>query len=375
MARIRISTLLVAFLAFPLSTFAVPTAPHVARQDEGAVESAPAELPFPSVVPAEILAVEPIPTSEPLPEPTTEALSTDTPEVIPEPSLEEAAAELEAAQPQPLTADAIGEDGEIEAHSHSVESLVEDPVLLASVSRQCVKGAQYRGIAKGWNVTIAGIPTYYSKPPFNWFKPWGTPDKVILFYSDVYSVFSPNNFMLMDWYASKGYHVIGLDYFFGQPAQNFNLTDPVEIENWVTAQKVHVPVNAELRPTLHPARNTKFVSVGYCFGAPYSIEAAATNSVLAGALAQPAFLTESHFYNVQKPFMLSLAEIDMTFPTEARNRAMDILAAEKKVHFAQIFGGTEHGFATRADLTDPGAAWAKETSANSILDWFNRFTK
>jgi len=67
----------------------------------------------------------------------------------------------------------------------------------------------------------------------------------------------------------------------------------------------------------------------------------------AGAFAHPAFLKESHFYNLERPLFLSCAEIDHTFPNEFRNRAVDIMQAEKKRFQVQLFQGVEHGFALR----------------------------
>jgi dienelactone hydrolase len=44
---------------------------------------------------------------------------------------------------------------------------------------------------------------------------------------------------------------------------------------------------------------TKFVCVGYCFGAPYVCNELAKNTVVAGAFAHPAFLKEHHFEQIQ----------------------------------------------------------------------------
>lgn len=52
------------------------------------------------------------------------------------------------------------------------------------------------------------------------------------------------------------------------------------------------------------------------------------------------------------PLFLSCAEIDHTFPNEFRNRAVDIMQAEKKVFQVQLFQGVEHGFALRGNPDD-----------------------
>lgn len=48
--------------------------------------------------------------------------------------------------------------------------------------------------------------------------------------------------------------------------------------------------------------DTKYACVGYCFGAPYVCDQLANNSVSVGAFAHPAFLKESHFYNIKSTF-------------------------------------------------------------------------
>ena len=44
---------------------------------------------------------------------------------------------------------------------------------------------------------------------------------------------------------------------------------------------------------------TKFVCVGYCFGAPYVCDELAKQTVVAGAFAHPAFLKEHHFEKLE----------------------------------------------------------------------------
>lgn len=53
------------------------------------------------------------------------------------------------------------------------------------------------------------------------------------------------------------------------------------------------------------------------------------------------------------PLFLSCAETDHTFPTESRNKAIDMLIKDKKPYGVQIFSGVAHGFALRCDLEVP----------------------
>jgi dienelactone hydrolase len=54
-----------------------------------------------------------------------------------------------------------------------------------------------------------------------------------------------------------------------------------------------------------------------------------------------------------EPLFLSCAETDHTFPTEARNKAIDLLIKDKKPYGLQLFSGVAHGFALRCNLEVP----------------------
>lgn len=93
---------------------------------------------------------------------------------------------------------------------------------------------------------------------------------------------------------------------------------------------------------------TKYAAVGYCFGAPYVIDAiSAGGSASAAAFAHPTALTEGQFRGITQPLLLSCAEHDQAFPAEQRHRAEDILKEEGKKYQMQLFQGVNHGFAVR----------------------------
>ena len=54
-----------------------------------------------------------------------------------------------------------------------------------------------------------------------------------------------------------------------------------------------------------------------------------------------------------EPLFFSCSEIDHTFPTESRNKAIDILQNAGKPYQLQVFSGVEHGFALRCNLDNP----------------------
>jgi dienelactone hydrolase len=126
---------------------------------------------------------------------------------------------------------------------------------------------------------------------------------------------------------------------------------------------------------MYGTAGTQYTAVGYCFGAPFTIDLAATDLVVAAAFAHPVSINEDQFKNLKKPLFLSCPEVDPAFDLQARRRAEDIMAENKAVYHIQVFSGVAHGFATRGDPADEHASWAKQESARGILQWFERFVK
>lgn len=94
----------------------------------------------------------------------------------------------------------------------------------------------------------------------------------------------------------------------------------------------------------------------------------------------------------EEPLFLSCTDEDHTFDTHSRQRALEILEAEKKSYQLQLFTGVEHGFALRGDMENPyerelppiiniHSPWnvlanvfpgyVKEQSLKGIVEWFD----
>ncbi|KIJ93531.1 hypothetical protein K443DRAFT_684480 [Laccaria amethystina LaAM-08-1] len=245
-------------------------------------------------------------------------------------------------------------------------------VLAGPPGECCAKGFKHSGEPAGTTVTIADLRTYLSEP--RTVQSEG-PKKVILFFSDIFGPYFLNNQLLQDYYASQGYHVLGVDYFFGD-AVHLHTEPGFELWDWIDKCLVKAK---EVTPKWIDAvidkygPDTKYYAAGYCFGAPFTMELAAGDRIVAAAFVHPAYLTDDHFKKLKKPLLLSLAAIDPTFPVESRRRAEDILDEIKATYHVQIFGGVEHGFATRGDPSVEVIRWSKEESARGIAGWFNRF--
>ncbi|KAH0831901.1 hypothetical protein J3R83DRAFT_12783 [Lanmaoa asiatica] len=254
------------------------------------------------------------------------------------------------------------------------------PITLASPPGACCwTGIKHTGTPEGRIEPLGGLDTYISEPPANTAS--GPHKRVLLFLADAYGPLFINNKLLQDYFASRGFIVLGPDYFFGVPVQNLPPDrDKVAVVPGGTAtQRLRTP------PTLCPSdmllssffslgtKTTKYIAVGYCFGAPFVLDLAAEGSIVAGIVFSVDAIAAHH-----QPFswlIPSPTEDDFTFSLEARRRAEDILVSNESTYFFQVFSGVSHGFAVRGDPNVPHARWAKEESARGITEWFFRFAQ
>ncbi|KAK0196137.1 Alpha/Beta hydrolase protein [Armillaria mellea] len=247
------------------------------------------------------------------------------------------------------------------------------PILAGPLGECCFKAVKHEGTPVGRTDIIAGVPTYVSEPSSA--NKTVQKTKVILYFADVYGPLHINNQLVQDYFASQGFIVVGIDYFLGDSFGFYTELD-FDRETWIEKSRQKA---LELTPRWLDAireqygKDSQYLAVGYCFGAPLVLDLAIRGDIVAGAIAHPGFLTEDHFRNIKKPLFLSCAEYDITFPLENRRRAEDILVEVKASYCFQIFSGVEHGFALRGDPNVGDTRWAKEESARGITNWFQRF--
>ncbi|KAF5384635.1 hypothetical protein D9757_007499 [Collybiopsis confluens] len=276
---------------------------------------------------------------------------------------------------------------------HILDSMTTNRVLAGPLGDCCFDpGFKHEGTPASTKITIAGVPTYLSEPPKSQEGSGDDPPKVFIFLADVNGASWPNNLLLMDTFAQYGFTVLAVDYFLGDGVYLHTESD-FDRDKW--KDDMHTLARG-IMPGWWEAvkkeygREAKYCVAGYCFGAPYTMQLAADDVVVAAALAHPAFLNEDHFRNIKskfyfsqsdplllksllEPLLLSCAETDHTFPTESRRIAEDILISNKANYYFQVFSGVVHGFANRGDPSIPDYRWAKEQSAQGISQWFHRF--
>ncbi|KDQ49047.1 hypothetical protein JAAARDRAFT_43121 [Jaapia argillacea MUCL 33604] len=242
--------------------------------------------------------------------------------------------------------------------------------LLASHPQACCfTGFKHTGNATGHTVPLGGMDTYISGDDAH--------PRVILYFCDVFGPGYINNQLIMDYFASLGFLVLSPDYFFNDPIQNHQDNPNHDRQAWVSKTKAQAA--AATPKWIEAVKNkygeeVKYSAVGYCFGAPYVMQLAATDDIVAAAIAHPSSLSEDDFRKVKQPLLLSCAETDRAFPTPSRRAAEDILVEKSAKYHFQVFSGVSHGFAVRGDEKNPDERWAKEESARGIGAWFTRFS-
>lgn len=121
---------------------------------------------------------------------------------------------------------------------------------------------------------------------------------------------------------------------------------------------------------------TRIGSVGYCFGGKYVIRFLASGKgVDAGFVAHPSFVTTEEVELITGPLSIAAPEVDQIFPAELRRKVEDVLQIKKLPYQVTLYGGVEHGFAVRTDLTIKEKKFAKESAYFQAVRWFDEYVK
>jgi dienelactone hydrolase len=118
----------------------------------------------------------------------------------------------------------------------------------------------------------------------------------------------------------------------------------------------------------------KIGSVGYCFGAKYVARFMASGKGIdVGAMAHPSFVDADELKAITGPLTIAAAETDHVFPSTKRRESEDILRDMDVPYQITLYSDCAHGFATRADLSNKRAKFAKEAAFLQFVQWFNEY--
>lgn len=92
-----------------------------------------------------------------------------------------------------------------------------------------------------------------------------------------------------------------------------------------------------------------------------------------GYTAHPSFVDADELRDIKGPLAISAAETDDIFPTEKRHESETILKEVGQPYQINLYSGVVHGFAVRAELSNPVTKYAKESAFIQALQWFDQY--
>jgi len=237
-------------------------------------------------------------------------------------------------------------------------------------SECCRSGFVHEGTPSGEHKDFAGYKTYFAYPANK------STDKVLFFITDVLGVDFPNNQLVADSYANEGFLVVMPDLFGGDnvPFNYDSSSEPFNFPAWFQnhpsdqVQAIVDKVLAQIKSEFSPK---KIASVGYCFGAKYTIRLLAKPEVDSGYVAHPSFVTLEEVAEVKGPLSICAAQIDNIFTTQLRHQTEAKLIEVGATFQINLYAKVSHAFAIRADLKDPWQKWSREQAFKQAIEWFS----
>jgi len=239
------------------------------------------------------------------------------------------------------------------------------------LTADCIKGVTFEGTPKGVMKTINGVNTYVAKAE----RPSNS-RRALLLLTDIFGLPLVNSKLMADDFAANGFDTFIPDYLNGDPVPindpTFNFT--AWLPNHGEAQTM--PVLLATMAGLRKKGFKEFAATGYCFGGLYSTRLSQRNLIKVGTMAHPSLLTVPDDFNTllaqsHVPVQINSAELDGAFTPAFQAIADNILGGGKYLpgYNRTFFAGVGHGFAVRANLSDPIAKAAKEGAFFDAVEW------
>ncbi|KAJ7104299.1 alpha/beta-hydrolase [Mycena belliarum] len=221
---------------------------------------------------------------------------------------------------------------------------------------------------RGRNVTINGVLTYVSLPKKKFDK-----TTAVLLLTDVFGLPSPDNLLLADEWAAAGFQTFVPDYLNGDAIPmdgDFTTWLPNHGEAQTTP-----PLLAVIK-ALKKRGIKKIAATGYCFGGLYVTRLVQNNTITVGTMAHPSLLNVPTDFDLMKeishiPVEINNAELDTGFTPAVAAQTDGVMANGQYTpgYLRRQFDGVAHGFAVRANASDPVQVAAKQGAFDTSLAW------
>ena len=191
--------------------------------------------------------------------------------------------------------------------------------------------------------------------------------------------------LLADQFAANGYLTVMPDIFAGDPVP-MPRPDGFDLQAWLAGQRrggtphdaAHTEpyVTAAVKYLREQHGCAKVGSVGYCFGAKYTVRGlGVTGGIDVGYVAHPSFVGEDELEAVKGPLSVAAAQTDEIFTAEKRHASEGLLAKAGQPWQINLYSGAEHGFAVRGDVSKKAVKFAKEQAFCQAIVWFDTWLK
>ncbi|KAK7048560.1 protein AIM2 [Favolaschia claudopus] len=224
---------------------------------------------------------------------------------------------------------------------------------------------------QGKNVTINGILTYVTLP-----KGRFDPSIAVLLLTDIFGLPSPDNLVLADQWAAAGFATYVPDYLNGDALpMGGNITAWAPNHGEAQTTPPLLAVVSALK-----ARGVKQIATtGYCFGGLYTTRLVQNNTITVGTMAHPSSLdVPTDFQRIKAqshvPVEINNAELDTGFTPVLAVETDGVLddGQYPPGYFRRQFNGVGHGFAVRANASEPVQVAAKQGAFDSSLAFIKK---
>ncbi|KAF7364991.1 Protein AIM2 [Mycena venus] len=227
---------------------------------------------------------------------------------------------------------------------------------------------------QGKNVTINGVLTYVSLP-----KGKFDPTIAVLMLTDVFGLPSPDNLVLADQWAAAGFATFAPDYLNGDA-----LPTGGNITAWAVnhGEAQTTPPLLAVVSALKSRGVKQIATTGYCFGGLYTTRLVQNNTIAVGTMAHPSSLNVPTDFELVKaqshvPVEINNAELDTGFTPALAVETDGVLGDGQYPpgYFRRQFDGVGHGFAVRANASDPVQVAAKQGAFDTSLAFIKKHLK